>query len=128
LCAKTCLVFATPLAGKISIVFDCSAKFNKMSLNDNVYQGPDLTNKLCGVLQRFHPEQVTMTADIEAMFHRIGICKVNRDVLRFVWWQNDNLTDQFVVNQLTVLPFGGVWSLELCELYIEKDYRTKCTL
>ena len=29
---------------KISIVFDCSAKFSGISQNDCLYQGPDLTN------------------------------------------------------------------------------------
>jgi len=31
---------------KVLIVFDCAAKFQGLSLNDTVLQGPDLTNKL----------------------------------------------------------------------------------
>ena len=39
-----------PKKGKVRIVFDCAAKFKDTSLNDVVMQGPDLTNKLIGVL------------------------------------------------------------------------------
>ena len=39
--------------GKIRSVFDCSDKYQGTSLNDNLLQGPDLTNGLIGVLARF---------------------------------------------------------------------------
>ena len=35
---------------KVRIVFDCAAKYRKVSLNDALYQGPDLMNNLLGVL------------------------------------------------------------------------------
>ena len=46
-----------PNKEKIRIVFDCAAEYNGISLNSRVRQGPDLTNKLVGVLTRFrlHP-------------------------------------------------------------------------
>ena len=42
---------------KIRIVFDCSAQFQGESLNAHLLQGPDLTNKLIGVLCRFAGNQ-----------------------------------------------------------------------
>ena len=39
--------------GKVRVVFDCSSKFQGLSLNDCLMQGPDLTNSLVGVLTRF---------------------------------------------------------------------------
>jgi hypothetical protein len=45
---------------KIRVVFDCSAKFQGVSLNDILLQGADLTNNLLGVLCK---EDLDMTTD-----------------------------------------------------------------
>ncbi|XP_070569421.1 uncharacterized protein [Ptychodera flava] len=55
---------------KIRVVFDCSAKFQGVSLNNLLLQGPDLTDNLLGVLLRFRQEPIALMADIEAMFHQ----------------------------------------------------------
>ena len=46
----------------------CSAEYKGEALIKHLLQGPDLTNKLVGVLSRFRHEPVAFTADIEAMF------------------------------------------------------------
>ena len=66
--------------GKVRIVFDCAAKFGGLALNDVVLQGPDLTNKLAGVLLRFRKDHIALTADIEAMFHQVRVPPCDRDV------------------------------------------------
>ena len=58
---------------KVRVVFDCAAKYHGVSLNDNVLQGPDLTNNLIGVLCRFRQYPVALMADIEAMFHQVRV-------------------------------------------------------
>ena len=50
------------------------------SLNSNVHQGPDLTNKLVGVLMRFRQEEVAFMADIQAMFHQVKVTPADQDV------------------------------------------------
>ena len=51
--------------------FDCSAEYEGEALNKHLLQGPDLTNKLVGVLSRFRQEPVAFMADIEAMFLQV---------------------------------------------------------
>ena len=95
---------------KVRIVFDCASKFAGVSLNDKVSSGPDLTNKLLGVLQWFRLHPVAMMSDIEAMFHQVVIVPQHRDVLRFLWWPGGDLNASPVAYRMTVHLFGGVWS------------------
>ena len=50
--------------GKIRVVFDCSCSYKGTSLNEELLQGPNLTNSLVGVLTRFRLEPVAFMADI----------------------------------------------------------------
>ena len=61
--------------GKVRVVFDCSAKYRGCSLNDQLLQGPDLTNSLVGVLTRFRQEPIAIRSDIEAMFHQVQVLR-----------------------------------------------------
>ena len=45
---------------KICVVFDCSGRFRSFSLNDNLLQGPDLTNSLLRVLCRFRLKPIAI--------------------------------------------------------------------
>lgn len=55
---------------KIRVVFDCSAKYNGESLNDHLLQGPDLTNTVVGVLNRFRKELLRL-------FVTLNRCSIN---------------------------------------------------
>jgi hypothetical protein len=57
---------------KSRIVFECAANFEGVSLNKQLLQGPDMTNKLVGVLLRFREDPIAYLADIEAMFVKKG--------------------------------------------------------
>ncbi len=96
--------------GKIRIVFDCAAQYQGKSLNDQVYQGPDMTNKLIGVLVRFRQDKVALMADVDAMFYQVFVSPCDRDVLRFLWWPEGDSTKKPEEYRMTVHPFGGVWS------------------
>ncbi|XP_042889909.1 uncharacterized protein LOC122264893 [Penaeus japonicus] len=95
---------------KIRVVFDCAARFGGSSLNDHVCQGPDLANKLVGVLLRFREGAIAFMADIESMFHQVKVTPDDRDVLRFLWFQEDDTGGQSVTYRMTSHLFGGVWS------------------
>ena len=103
-------VFGSAKPGKVRVVFNCSAKRQGTSLNDQVLQGPDLINGLLGVLLRFREGSVAVMGDVEAMCHQVCVPPSDRDLLRFLWWRDGNL-DQEVVNlRMTHHLFGGVWS------------------
>lgn len=66
-------VFKVNKPNKCRVVFDAATRFNGVSLNDQLYQGPDLANSLIGVLIRFREEEIAFTADLEAMFHQVKV-------------------------------------------------------
>ena len=95
---------------KIRVVFDCSASFENESLNSHLLQGPDLTNKLIGVLCRFRQEPVAVMCDIEQMFYQFHVSPEHRNYLRFLWWDSADFTKQPVEYRMTVHLFGATSS------------------
>ena len=81
---------------KVRVVFDCSARFEGVSLNDRLLQGPDLTSSLIGVLLRFRQEQYAFTGDIESMFYQVTIPENQRDFVRFLWLPDGDLSKELV--------------------------------
>ena len=69
--------------GQIRVVFDCSAQFNRVSLNDYLLQGPDFMKDLLGILCCFHQERVAFMTDVKSMFHQFMVTKEDTDLLRF---------------------------------------------
>ena len=76
--------------GKVRPVFDCAARYHKISLNDCLYQGPDLNNNMIGVLTRFRQEPIALMSDIESMFNQVHVTPEQCDALRFLWWPGGN--------------------------------------
>lgn len=103
-------VYHVKKPNKIRVVFDCSARFGGTSLNDQLLQGPDLTNRLVGVLTRFRQEPVAFMGDIDAMFHQVRVPEGQRDFLRFLWWPEGDLTRDPEEYQMNVHLFGAVSS------------------
>ena len=56
-----------------------------ISLNQALYQGPNLVLDLAMILLRFMLGQYGVVADIEKAFLRILIAECDRDALRFLW-------------------------------------------
>ena len=95
---------------KIRVVFDCSAKYGGVSLNDHLLQGPDLTNGLLGVLCRFRKEEVAFMVDVKSMFHQFYVKERFRDLLRFLWWENGDPEKPAVEYRMKVHLFGAASS------------------
>ena len=95
---------------KIRVVFDCSARYQGTSLNEQLMQGPDLTNSLVGVLTRFRQDPIAFMADIEAMLHQVRVPINQCNFLRFLWWLDGNLDAPLQEYQMMVHLFGAVSS------------------
>lgn len=100
-------VYHSKKPDKLRVVFDCAAKYHGVSLNDNLLQGPDLTNSLVGVLLRFRQENVAIMADIETMFYQVNVPESDKDLLRFYWFKDGDLQKEPVEYRMTVHLFGG---------------------
>ena len=95
---------------KVRVVFDCAATYRGTSLNAQVLQGPDLTNKVVGVLLRFREEPIALMADVEAIYHQLKVHPDDVDALRFLWYPDCDLTREPEEYHMAVHLFGGVWS------------------
>lgn len=103
-------VFHPKKPEKLRVVFDCSAKFRGVSLNDTLLTGPDLTNSLLGVLCRFRKEAVAIICDIEKMFHQFYVPPELSNYLRFLWWEDEDLEAEPQEYQMAVHLFGAASS------------------
>lgn len=100
-------VYHPQMPNKIRVVFDSSAQFRNVSLNDVLLRGPNLNNTLVGVLLRFRKEQIAITADIEQMFFSFKVREDHRNYLRFLW-HKDNCPDKEIIDyRMTVHVFGN---------------------
>ena len=95
---------------KLRVVYDASAKPSpeSPSLNDCLYAGPPLQNKLWQILVRARSFPVVITGDIQKAFLQIRVKECERDALRF-HWRADPL-DNVQVLRFTRVLFGLVSS------------------
>ncbi|XP_073783913.1 uncharacterized protein isoform X2 [Danio rerio] len=99
-----------PKKQTLRVVFDCGAAFKGTSLNDQLLQGPNLTNSLLGVLVRFRQEPIAFMADVKAMFHQVKVAEEDTDFLRFLWWPDGDINQDSVEYRMKVHLFGAVSS------------------
>ena len=113
-------VFHPYKPGKVRVVFDCMAKFQGTSLNDQLLSGPDLTNSLVGVLTRFREEPVALVSDIEGMFNQVRAKPEDHDALRFLWWPDDDLKKEPIDYRMQVHLFGSTSSPRYANFCLRK--------
>ncbi|XP_043232395.1 uncharacterized protein LOC122386819 [Amphibalanus amphitrite] len=102
--------------GKIRVVYDCSAEYQGFSLNNSLLQGPDFINNLLGVIIRFRKDEVAISCDIQEMFNQVLVTEQHRDLLRFLWWENGDLSGEPVQYRMKTHLFGAV-SSPACAMY-----------
>ena len=99
-----------PTKKKVRVVFDCSSKFKGKSLNQELLQGPDLTNQLVGVLTRFRQHPIATMGDISSMFYQVMIPESQRRYVKFLWWRDGNFNNDFEEYEMCAHLFGGTSS------------------
>ena len=95
-----------PRKKKTRLVYDASARYKEISLNDALLSGPDLNNHLRGVLLRFREKPVGFVADIESMFSAFKVPRDQQDILRFFWFSQNNSSRELVPYRSTSHLFG----------------------
>ena len=91
--------------GKLRVVMDGSASAYKgaLSLNQCLSVGPSLINLLAEVLLTFRLHSVVLLADIMRAFLNVGVTVTDRDLLRFLWFDEEG---NVAVYRFTRVPFG----------------------
>ena len=74
---------------KVRVVYDASAKTgSNPSLNECLHTGPSLLESIPDILLRFRTHKVALIGDVEKAFLMVGITEADRDVLRFLWFDD----------------------------------------
>ncbi|XP_066927410.1 uncharacterized protein [Clytia hemisphaerica] len=114
--------------GKVQVVFDAAAKSHQICLNSNLLAGPDLLNKLVGILLRFREHPIAITGDIEGMFNQVRLNEEDREAVRFLWkdCRSDKEPSHY---QMLVHIFGAKdsptcanFALKQCAENVKEDY------
>ena len=88
---------------------NCDFKPLKLCLNDYLLAGPDLLNRLIGVLLRFRRHEVVISSDIAGFFHQIYVHHEDIPSFRFFWFQDEEMT-QIAAYEMVVHIFGATSS------------------
>ena len=121
-------IFDVNTAKKTRLVYDASARYKNVSLNDAMLTGPDLNNFLRSVLTKFREKPVAFAADIESMFSTFKVPKEQQDLLRFFWFRDNNPSNELIPYRSTSHIFGcscspaiANFALEYCASAHEAD-------
>ena len=119
---------------KIRVVFDASVRHQGVCLNDELLQGPILTNSLLAVLCRFRKESVAISCDIKSMFHQFYVSKEYTNYFRFYWFPDNNLNAvpsicsmQVHVFDATSSPSCANYGLRKIASLYETDFGTQAS-
>lgn len=92
---------------KLRVVFDASSHEEGCpSLNDCLFEGPNLNPDLLDVLIRFRLHKIALTADITKTFLQIALAEKEKDAVRFLWLHGNTSDDK--KNELLIMQMCRV--------------------
>ena len=77
--------------GKPRVVYDGATTVGGVCLNEAVLPGTNLLNVLVKVLVRFWLGKYACMADLSRCFFQVVVSEAQRDLLRIVWFRNNDL-------------------------------------
>ena len=105
---------------KRRLVYDGSAQCHNVSLNSVLYKGCDNLQRLSDVLLRFRRFKVAFSCDIKEMFMQCGIWENDRDYLRILWFEENNIEGNIKEYRFKSLPFGLNCSMSMADYCLRK--------
>ncbi len=112
-------VFNPNKPGKCRVVFDLSAEYKGVCLNDVLMRGPDLLTNLIGILLRFRQHRVAVVANVGKMFHRVRVRPSDGPAFRFIW-RDPGSTQPPDIYEMDVHLFGAVSSPAMCSNALQR--------
>ena len=107
-----------PRKSEPRIVHNAKFQFKGQSLNDRCLQGPNFLSRADTVLTRFRLHQFAIQSDIRAMYFQVIIPPEQRDMLRFLWFDDDgNLIHLRHCRHI----FGGIWCSSSSQFVLRKS-------
>ncbi|XP_045033908.1 uncharacterized protein LOC123475368 [Daphnia magna] len=98
---------------KVTVVFDASAKYQGVALNEILLKGPNLINYIGVTLLLFRERPVSLSGDIQQMFLQVGLKKEDRSTLRFLWRSPGSRKKPTVYERQRPI-FGSILSPFIC--------------
>ena len=111
--------FVTKQAKK-RLVYDGSARFNNVLLNSVLDKESDYLQRLYHVLIRFRRFPIAFSCDIQEMFLQCGIQECDRDLLRILWFKDNDIDKEIVDYRFKRLPFGLNCSMSIVEYCLKR--------
>ena len=104
------------------IVFNSSAKYKGVSLNDCWAKGPDVMNNMLGILIRFREGKYAIAGDIKKMYHSVHLSQLDQHMHRFLW-RDLNLSKQMDTYIMTRVCFGDRPAGTIAAIALQKTAR-----
>lgn len=106
-CLASFGVYHPQKPGQIMVMFDSTAQFKVVPLNEIPLVGPDFNNSLLGVLMCFRTDPMAVIADIKQMFHSFIMRDDHLDCLWILWFRDHQLDKEILEYHMRVHIFGN---------------------
>ena len=91
---------------KLRYVFNASMRINKLSLNDCLFSGPEITASILHAAHAFREKPIAVITDIKKMFWQFLVPPNQRDYLRVLVHENNDVNKPLVHKRFRRITFG----------------------